>query len=358
MPTSRRVNIALFAFGTTIAACHSGGGTNTIAQTECKFARSPGWVNEVVQAAVPSNLLVCPMVLRQGNTRFTSSGFVDVLLSKHNGPAGFIGIAELWSVRLGGGRADSLQTPNNEFAFIDPAPYLSNNEQPIRGQFNVAWIAAIKGPSGQQESDSLSVVYPTQIEYNGFFVAAANVVTPIVVSSVPGNITGDVFMYPGQLGNWRIVTDWDTTGYRFQWSVDGNAASGATDALFSQSFSTVGVHTLRVDETLADNSVISTSKQVTVNLVAYIAGPILASPTHSAHYDASAPGGFAPYTYQWTWDDLAVGSGASLDIWPGSPSTSHTAGLTVTDAQGHVATVTLGVFVLANDNGCLQEPCP
>ncbi len=90
---------------------------------------------------------------------------------------------------------------------------------------------------------------------------------------------------------------------------------------------------------------------------ASISGPGAVEENAYATWTGGASGGVPPYSYQWTVDGVLAGNGGSVTDggWPGG--SSHTIGLTVTDASGYSGYNELGVYV-TYAGGCLQPPCP
>ena len=81
-------------------------------------------------------------------------------------------------------------------------------------------------------------------------------------------------------------------------------------------------------------------------------------------WTASVSGGTAPFTYQWTWNGAAVGTGSSYSrqICPGLAYSyvTHTLGLTVTDSAGRTGSTTKAVDVErfgSGGGGCGGTPC-
>lgn len=82
-------------------------------------------------------------------------------------------------------------------------------------------------------------------------------------------------------------------------------------------------------------------------------------------WTSSVSGGTAPFTYQWTWNGAAVGTGSSYSqtICPGINYnyTSNTLGLTVTDSASRTGSTSKNVIVErfgSGGGGCGGSPCP
>jgi pimeloyl-ACP methyl ester carboxylesterase len=95
---------------------------------------------------------------------------------------------------------------------------------------------------------------------------------------------------------------------------------------------------------------------------ASISGPSAVVENTSATWTGGVTGGTAPYTYAWTVDGFAAGSGTSVTDGPWAGGSSHTIGLTVTDARGLNSSSSLSVYVTfsggSGGGSCLQPPCP
>jgi len=81
-------------------------------------------------------------------------------------------------------------------------------------------------------------------------------------------------------------------------------------------------------------------------------------------WTSSISGGTAPFTYQWTWNGTAVGTGSSYSrqICPGLnySYTSNTLGLTVTDSASRTGSTSKTVIVekFGSGGGCGTGICP
>lgn len=179
------------------------------------------------------------------------------------------------------------------------------------------------------------------------------------ITSGSGTVIGDAAVTPGSGYSWRIQTEWDTSGYRFQWYLDGTPSTPDTGAVFATSFSDFGTHTLRVDQILSDNSVVTSYQTVNVVMSVGITGPSGGiNPYEEEDWSASIPFGHAPYTYQWYIDGSPAGTDASLSSVGFLPSTSHDITVDVWDSQSHHASAATSVITNSGtcDPYCTRPP--
>lgn len=326
-----------------------GGGTTNIAEP-CGLTPRGGWSAEVYDMIRPAIFFQCPAVVRTAYN-LTGTVQIDVKLSVHGGSAGWVGTSEMWTKNLVAGNsiADA-----DQFAFSSNAPYLmpGTNEQPIRGQFTLTWTVGQTPASGQREVDSLDVQYPTNVAYGGSYTAGAYLRFPVRVDPVAGAVIGSSVVAPNASSTWRVQTSWDTSGYRYQWYLGGVPLAGDTGATITRSFSNIGTYALRVDQTALDGGVLSTSHTVQVPVVVSVVGPTVVSPYVSNQWSASILYGTSPYSYQWTVDNVPVGTGATLSHTFNSPSSVHSVQVSIVDAQSHTAISDAGYFVSVNTGTC------
>ncbi|HEX6898865.1 MAG TPA: hypothetical protein VF789_04095 [Thermoanaerobaculia bacterium] len=131
-----------------------------------------------------------------------------------------------------------------------------------------------------------------------------------------------------------------------------NSASQGTRTTYSGTYCNAGTNTsvtAAVSSTVTDSSSpvqSTTASAPTITIRSHVAGPtatingpaflsVTACTTYT--WTASVSGGTSPYTYQWTWDGAAVGTGSSYSrqYCPGLGGytlNTYTLGLTVTDS--------------------------
>jgi uncharacterized membrane protein len=180
----------------------------------------------------------------------------------------------------------------------------------------------------------------TTATVNGPGTITANFVS--IVPSVtisPTSVALDV----GQSQLFTSTVSGGTSPYSYQWYLDGNAASGATNATWTYAPSASGSHTIYV------NITDSASHQATSNTATVTINPALSvsiSPTsisfnvsQSQLFTPTISGGTSPYTYQWYLNGAAV-SGATGSTWTFTPTSagSYTVYVNVTDSVGALAT--------------------
>jgi hypothetical protein len=359
------VAVAVHSF---LAACGGGGGENAIPQSECGANLSPGFQDQVYSFRPPTRFGWCPMVL-QGVTALSGTLIIDIVRSRNGNASGFIGSVEIWTKNIAQDESGTLgpdvKSEEEDISFVLNAPYTipagepNAGEQPLRGQVNLEWVGGFLPATGRRELDSLDIRYPTNVGYPlswvGTHAAGAFILTPIVRSSQPGTITGPSVVYPGTVGTFRVITHWDTTGYRYQWYLNGAALAGDSAATLSKTFTTVGTNGLRVDQLLVDGTALSSYYTVTVPLVAYISGPYTTIAWQNETWTASIPYGSAPFSYRWYVNGNLMSTASDL-ITSFAPNTSNLVRLEVTNSQGLTAVDERSVYA-ANENGCVGI-CP
>jgi hypothetical protein len=161
-----------------------------------------------------------------------------------------------------------------------------------------------------------------------------------------------------------------------------NSASQGTRTTYSKSYCNAGTNTsvtAAVSSTVTDSSSPVQSKSASAPTITIRSHTVVSSPTVTINgptylgvdtcttytWTASVSGGTSPYTYQWTWNGTAVGTGSSYSrqYCPGInyTYTTHTVGLTVTDSGSRTGTASKTVNVERfgdGGGGCGPNPCP
>jgi len=353
------IHTCIFAVAVLAISCGGGGGGGRQnGPVPCGPARNTAWAAEVYGLAYPLSFKYCPITIYADSQGFTSSAWIDVLYSVDDGLVGAVGNAQVWTTGLSSGNhkySDQYFYFNDNSPDVVPPGQPHAGERPLRANIQpFTYYAHVV--SGQIERDSFDIRYPTAATYanNGFAdnrTAAAYAAVPVTRATSPGNIVGPVAARTGATGAFRIVPDWDTTGYKFQWYVDGAFSSGDTNATFSRLFSSPATYTIRNDQILAAGDVLTSTSTVKV-YNASISGPSNVKPFVTCEWTASASAGTSPYTYGWT-ANSTTGSGQYFDYTNGVPSGgSFTVQLNVTDATGAQISVSKNVNVSSSAPTC------
>jgi hypothetical protein len=154
----------------------------------------------------------------------------------------------------------------------------------------------------------------------------------------------------------KTVTDGPRTGANVSASAYASLNGGAVCESTSYASMTSSSLSPSSYTMSASNSVCPGS----VTLTTLISGPTYVDATVScttSTWTASPSGGTSPYTYQWTWNGTAVGTGSSYSrtTCPGAiySDTFNTLGLTASDSASHAASASLSVEVeKGNGTGC------
>jgi hypothetical protein len=331
------------------------GGDSTIVPEKCPLNVNQAWATEVDSAAVSVYLSQCPLLIYGDSQGFQSAPWFDVLFTRHGGTAGFMGTGKLWTINGG----TSVQYVNQNFYFSDHAPYFythnDTTEQPLRGQMQLfTWYA--HAVSGQRERDSLNVSYGTEKSYNNSWpdpnTAAAYAAVPVRRQVGSANILGPSGSLPGGSVSFRAKTMWDTSGYNFQWYVNGSGTASDTFATLARTFASIGTYTIRNDQILPDGTTLTSTKTFKV-YNASISGPSNVKPFATCEWTASASGASSPYAYSWQ-AVSTTGTGQYFDFTNGVASGgSFTVQLAVTDASGAQVFVNKNVNVNSTAPNCV-----
>ena len=172
--------------------------------------------------------------------------------------------------------------------------------------------------------------------------ATSNTITETVNSDPSVSISTS--QNPTDVGNSITFTaagSYGTGSYTYQWYLNGNAVSGATNASYTISFGNAGSDSIYV--VLADsvgNKATSSTLTETVNVDPSVTIKSSQNPTdvgNSVTFAATASGGVSPYTYTWYNDGTLGSSTISTYTVSFSLSGSYTIEIIITDKNGNKA---------------------
>lgn len=366
MTYMRVVSVLALYICTLVSACAGGGGTRAIPQELCSVNGSTGWRTEVHKYDLPIMLKSCPMVLSRSYRTFTGVIVIDVPESKNPFIGNSPGEAEIWiknATDTAGIPVQPYRMASEEFAFDLIADYPDPSGNPLedvyRATATVTWVSGQSWSSSVIEQDSLHVSYYTWQMHPGGHgfppqpIAEAFVRTPVVISNAPGTITGYNLVAANASNMWRVVPDWDTTGYRFRWFVDGVQQMSDTGATLTRAFSSVGTHTIRNDQLTSDAAALTSTLVVDVPVPVTLSGPSVVHPWAWNTWTTSATAGTPPFTYSWYLDGNYAGGGTTLQRSLDTPATWRHLSVSVVDALGVAGAATLMVHV--NTGSCAPE---
>jgi len=221
---------------------------------------------------------------------------------------------------------------------VAPAGYVFDRQSPDSVEPGYGpWLRALiatsyEGGHGSPPQDS--AFFQVRIG-NTINWANAIAVFPGQVTTAPPSLSGSGNLAVNDIGSFQAQPDWDTTGYTYQWLVDGSSISGATNATFNTSFPSSSYHTVKAVIIRTDSTADTVTLNVNTNLAeASINGPSVLNDDWTGTWTASVTGGRRPYTYQW--GGFGYGSNSS---YSGNPGYTSDLTLDVWDADGaHVST--------------------
>jgi len=149
----------------------------------------------------------------------------------------------------------------------------------------------------------------------------------------------------GEAVNFSATAAGGTPPYSYSWTF-GDGGSGTVRDV-SHTYASVGTFnvTLRVTDSAAHVRIISKSVTVTPRLAAdFTSSPTDPVVVEDVNFTATATGGTAPYTYEWTFGDASSGSGSPV-THDYATEGRFSVKLTVSDSAGHAVTVTKNVTV-------------
>lgn len=344
------------------ASCQGGGGSNNLPPDSCRRAVSPGWTDQVVDFQAPQAFWYRPLTFGGSDSLFVNGSVtIDMLRSKNQNLTPLDGWIQLWTKNVLGTNGNPRPTykqVDEDLRFEQFAPEAIAGEYPRRAVAPMAfWTNQPYHPTLMRE-DSVVAVYPTATTYattswtNGNQAGRVHVF-PTVPKGAAGSIDGTTNLAAGSSSTWRSITYWDTTGYDFQWYINGVKQNADTGATISRSFTTAGNYTLRVDEIATDSTFVSVTKSVHVPITVSISGPSELDPGYPGNWSVNASYGTPPYSYAWFVDESPFGSGSSIQTGWYQAGTLHNIMVTVTDANNVVTSADMWVNV--NSGSCPPE---
>jgi PKD repeat protein len=212
--------------------------------------------------------------------------------------------------------------------------YLNGN--PVSGATNPTWTFTPSSPGSYTVYVNVTDSVGVKVKSN---VASVTVNSAPSVTISPSSVTMDV----GQSQLFQSTVSGGTLPYTYQWYLNGNPVSGATNPTWTFSPSSAGSYTVYLKVT--DNAgvqVTSNTVPVTVNgALSVTIAPISVTMDvgQSQLFTSSVSGGTSPYTYQWYLNGNPV-SGGTNPTWTFTPISSgfYTVYLIVTDGVSASAT--------------------
>ncbi|HET8769446.1 MAG TPA: hypothetical protein VFM71_00550 [Gemmatimonadaceae bacterium] len=176
-------------------------------------------------------------------------------------------------------------------------------------------------------------------------------------STSRGSMYGPSTLLAGQYNNWRAVTEWDTTAYRYRWIVDGTEVPASNYAQIRRRFSTVGAHTLKVLAERADLTVDTIVKTAYAKIEVQFSGPGVVEPDVNHTWSVTPLGGTGPYSYRWYLGGQYFTTGTSVRTsFP--PNESHYFEVNVTDALGNHGSTAFTFYTTASGGGNVELRYP
>jgi hypothetical protein len=323
-----------------LAACGGPAPQNEPLGQYCLQIPSAGFLAEV-QIGMPSLWVRCPAIFRRAGYDAVAP-VIDIVRVEHGtNPYGVLVTQKVWSRR--GVLPMSLVDSDEAYAWGTGGLY--GGSPSARAIPVSSFPVAVGLPQGGFEVDSFVISYPTYKTYGGVNTASYIIRTAIGFDSVKGTFVGLTTAIPGSAAIYRVQPTLDTAGYRYQWYVNNTPISGATGAWISHAFPTFGSYALRVDQTTIDDSVRTTTSNISVPFTASIVGPTYATPNEAYTWTANIPFGFPPYSYTWSTGGGTLSTASSLTHSFATPASSQTIFLTIVDSQAHSVSATLSVLV-------------
>lgn len=362
---ARLLSVAVAALS--IAACGGGGGKTNL--YSCGGQQSPGWNDQVLSFLMPGALQYCPLTLTR---QLTVNAFVQVDMDagKNGGFPPSYGLYEMWIKNTADGSGNPIAPYKQSWDYLEfndysPEYYSAATGDVWRANTPFEYELGFPAQSGLQERDSLFMFYQLHggITYSSSFVASDKAgfwaKNSVVRDTTPADLLGPTIVDAGVSNNWTAYTTWDTTGYAFDWYVNGVQQPRAETATLAKSFSTAGDYVVRFDQHLIDTTY-TVTKNVHVPLTVITTAPDTLDLDETGYWSASASAGTAPYSYTWSVDGNVVGNGSTLSWASSTGNTMRYVTLNVADSGGLFRTLGFAVWITdglpcGGDPNCAAE---
>lgn len=257
---------------------------------------------------------------------------------------------------------------------VDPTPELRktilNHRQEIANTQKLIALAQAAEAAGESPIDdkvscSLSFTY----DASAAALTSSQGVTASASASFNGScgFTGEVYAYSYSTAvvNGGSTTSTLTDGPRSGANVTASAYTSQTGGPTCQSYAYASMTSSNLSPSSYTISATNNSCPAPVTLTVSINGPtyVGADVCTTTTWYAVVSGGTSPYSYSWTWNGAAVGTGSSYSrtTCPGInySDTFNTLGLTVNDSAAHSnsASQTVEVEKFGSGGGCGSNPC-
>lgn len=315
-------------------------------------ARNARWSGNLVKALSPDNAS-CPYAVKFAGEQLYAGVQTNMpygSLASNDRNLTFHGLLSKWTLT-------QVMPGSTKIWTTDP----SNSDLMI-AEFDNSYTAAVTDLRADPSSNQYTFAYDSGLVDGSTsygFAQARVIVTGTAVGGsgyivVPSSVTT---ANPTLL---RAVTVTDTNSYRFSWLVDGQDPQNPDAQLTTSLSSLPGYHDVYAFARRADNTVDTLHASVYSTFVVSISGPSSVPPYTQYTWSSVIPGGYPPYSYQWTRDGTVVGTAANYTT-TFAPSQQHTIALNVTDSHGFTASSSIVVTSTASTSGggtCLHLPCP
>lgn len=363
-----RAPLLSIIFASFVAACSGGGGGKT---NVCAFAaqQSPGWADQVLATYTPTILQRCPLTLA-ALTTVNPFVRVDMDAGKNAGFPPSIGLYEMWIKNTADGSGNPVAPFKQSWdylIFTSDAPSYSQATGPVyRAQTFFEYTLGYPAQAGLRERDSLFMYYQLAggVTYTSSSFVAVDKAgfwarNDVVKDTLPADMLGPSQADAGIVNSWRAYTTWDTTGYEFDWYVNGVLQQTDTTATLAKSFSLAGDYLVRFDQHLLDTTY-TVTKNVHVPITVVTTAPDTLNLTEVGYWTATASAGTPPYTYSWSVDGNVVGTGSTLAWSSEMGGTVRYVTLHIADSNSQSRTLWFNVWITdglpcGGDPSCAAE---
>lgn len=347
-----------------------GGGSGSV-PSPCAAVPSPGWADQVLWMRIPGTVGACPTTYSTTQTiTWNTSIVLDVATGKNGYFLPVSPYYEMWiknTATANGSPIAPYKQSEGEIWFGDLSPVYYPNAGGLvyRGIATFEYTWGYPAQAGKLERDSLFMSYVVNganpgLSYPVSFVASNRAgwwgYTDIVRDNTPGVIQGPYTGEAGSAQSWRLVPSWDTTGYAYQWFVNGVAQTSDTGAILARTFGSAGTYNLRVDQTLSDSTRYTVTRTYVVPLTLNVSGPSTLNPGETGTWSVNAGAGAPPYTYQWYWNGSPAGTGTSMSGSSFEAASIQFIDVEVTDANGNTGAHSTYVNILTGTCGPESPP--